>query len=229
MSLVTRRTTVPKNQEPETKFVWTHSDVIALAHVRCQRCMGFGLTRGRGGKNNPCSCVLRAIFRACFNRYRACLEKNGHLNGVRLEINTGWSRGNSRATYGMKAEEYSADFYLVSKRHLSEDEFNLFKLHFLLGGDWKCCCRKLGMDRGNFFHAVYRIEERLGKVFRELKPYPLFPLSDYFSIHQTPVGVARDHDSFSRGEHVRRVRIQAIPGISEPREALYRGRTYKVF
>jgi hypothetical protein len=37
------------------------------------------------------------------------------------------------------------------------------------------------MDRGNFFHAVYRIEQKLGKVFRELEPYPLFPLSDYFN------------------------------------------------
>ena len=26
------------------------------------------------------------------------------------------------------------------------------------------------MDRGNFFHSVYRIEQKLGKVFRELHP-----------------------------------------------------------
>jgi hypothetical protein len=36
------------------------------------------------------------------------------------------------------------------------------------------------MDRGNFFHSVYRIEQKLGRMFRELKPYPLFPLDDYF-------------------------------------------------
>jgi hypothetical protein len=41
------------------------------------------------------------------------------------------------------------------------------------------CCRKLNMDRGNFFHAVYRIEQKLGRVFRELEPYPLFPIDDY--------------------------------------------------
>jgi hypothetical protein len=39
----------------------------------------------------------------------------------------------------------------------------------------------LGMNRGNFFHAVYRIEQKLGRVFRELQPYPLFPLDDYFN------------------------------------------------
>ena len=36
------------------------------------------------------------------------------------------------------------------------------------------------MDRGNFFHAVYRIEQKLGRIFRELEPYPLFPVDDYF-------------------------------------------------
>jgi hypothetical protein len=36
------------------------------------------------------------------------------------------------------------------------------------------------MDRGIFFHAVYRIEQKLGRAFREVTPYPLFPLDDYF-------------------------------------------------
>ncbi len=36
------------------------------------------------------------------------------------------------------------------------------------------------MDRGNFFHAVYRIEQKLGRVFRELEPYSLFPVNEYF-------------------------------------------------
>jgi hypothetical protein len=51
----------------------------------------------------------------------------------------------------------------------------------LLGADWKLCSRKLGIDRGNFFHAVYRIEQKLGRVFRELEPYPLFPVDEYFN------------------------------------------------
>ena len=31
-----------------------------------------------------------------------------------------------------------------------------------------------------FRSAVYSIEQNLGRVFRELDPYPLFPLDDYF-------------------------------------------------
>jgi hypothetical protein len=74
-----------------------------------------------------------------------------------------------------------ADFCLVTRRALTESEHQLFRYHFLLGADWKLCTRKLNMDRGNFFHAVYRIEQKLGRMFRELQPYALFPLADYFN------------------------------------------------
>ncbi|MEO8026879.1 MAG: hypothetical protein ABI823_10410 [Bryobacteraceae bacterium] len=68
----------------------------------------------------------------------------------------------------------------MTKRTLDELEHRLFRYHFILGADWKLCCRKLNVDRGTFFHAVYRIEQKLGRVFRELKPYPLYPLDEYF-------------------------------------------------
>lgn len=73
-----------------------------------------------------------------------------------------------------------ADFCLVSQRTLADREYKIFRYHFLLGADWKLCCRKLKIDRGSFFHDVYRIEQRLGKTFRELEPYGLFPLDEYF-------------------------------------------------
>ena len=44
-----------------------------------------------------------------------------------------------------------------------QTEDKIFRYHFLLGADWKLCARKLGIDRGNFFHAVYRIEQKLGR------------------------------------------------------------------
>ena len=89
--------------------------------------------------------------------------------------------GRSRpSTWGRKDEEYIADFTLIARRNLTEEEHRLFRYHFLLGADWKLCSRQLGIDRGNFFHAIYRIEQKLGRVFRELEPYPLFPLDDYF-------------------------------------------------
>jgi hypothetical protein len=84
-------------------------------------------------------------------------------------------------TWGRKDEEYIADFCLVARRTLNAEEHRLFRFHFLLGADWKLCSRKLGLDRGTFFHAVYRLEQKLGRVFRELEPYGLFPLDEYFN------------------------------------------------
>ena len=100
------------------------------------------------------------------------------MSHVRLEIVGGQDR---RQVWGRKDEEYIADFCLVSKRFLDEFEYKLFRFHFLLGADWKLCSRQLHIDRGNFFHAVYRIEQKLGRTFRELEPYPLYPLDEYFN------------------------------------------------
>ena len=73
-----------------------------------------------------------------------------------------------------------ADFCLVSRRVLDDFDHKIFRYHFLLGADWRLCCRQLGIDRGTIFHAIYRIEQQLGRAFAELKPYPLYPLNEYF-------------------------------------------------
>jgi hypothetical protein len=127
--------------------------------------------------STPCNCVFRAIFRACYARFKQCASKEKHISRVSLEANPGRQRKN---VWGRKDEEFMADFVLVSRRTLSEYEYKLFKYHFLLGADWKLCCRKLGIDRGEFFHEVYRVQQKLGRTFRELEPYALFPLDEYF-------------------------------------------------
>jgi hypothetical protein len=99
------------------------------------------------------------------------------MGKVRLEPVAGTEGSFS---WGMKDEEFMADFWLVSKRALEDDEFRIFRFHFLLGADWKLCCRRLNMDRGSFFHQLYRIEQKLGRVYRELRPHALFPLDEYF-------------------------------------------------
>jgi hypothetical protein len=100
------------------------------------------------------------------------------VSRVSLESNPGRQR---KSVWGMKNEEFIADFCLVSRRTLDENQYKIFKYHYLLGADWKLCCRKLGMERGAFFHEAYRIEQKLGRVFRELKPFALFPIDEYFN------------------------------------------------
>jgi hypothetical protein len=175
-------------------FEWNRSETIAVAKESCSQCHGLGLrarSASRRGPEAPCNCVLREIFRSCYARFRYCVEKEKHMSRVRLEIIGGRDR---RAVWGRKDEEFIADFCLVSRRLLNEFEQKVFRFHFLLGADWKLICRKTGMNRGNFFHNLYRVQQKLGQTFSELRPYPLFPLDDYFynnKPHEDPLIDAR--------------------------------------
>jgi hypothetical protein len=82
--------------------------------------------------------------------------------------------------YSRKREEYMADFCMVTRRALGEDEYKMFRYVYLLGADWRLCCSRLKLDRGTFFHSVYRMQERLGRYYAELEPFPLYPLDEYF-------------------------------------------------
>ncbi len=160
------------------KMEWTRSETLALAQQSCTFCYGRGLRPGRAGASAPCNCVFRAIFRACYERFRLCVSKEKHVSRVSLEANPGLTR---KSVWGLKDEEYVADFCLVSRRALSLREHRIFRYHYLLGADWKLCCQKLNTDRGSFFHEIYRLEQKLGRVFRELEPHALFPVDEYFN------------------------------------------------
>jgi hypothetical protein len=131
----------------------------------------------RGGREAPCQCVLRAVFRACYNRFRECAAVS-QVGGVTLDFRPGHE---GRRSYSRKREEFVADFCIISRRVLDEFEQRIFRYYFLLGAGWKLCCRQLQMDRGFFFHMVYRIQQKLGLAFAETVPYPLYPVIDYFA------------------------------------------------
>lgn len=154
---------------------WKFSETLAMAREGCVRCGGLGLMHKT---RTPCHCVTRAIFRTCFNRFRE-IEAAPHRSRIWLEricqTRTAW-----RISYGRKNEEYCADFLLLAKRALTPAQWKLFRLHKLLGADWQLCTRQLQMSRGNFFHEVYRIEQKLGRAFAETEPFALFPLAAYF-------------------------------------------------
>jgi hypothetical protein len=156
---------------------WNRSNTIGLAKASCAQCNGYGLRIIRQGVEVPCNCVFRAVFRACFNRFRTCVAREHHISTATLEFCAGIA---SRRSYGRKTEEYMADFCLVSQRTLDEFERRVFRNHFLLGADWRLCCRQMKIDRGSFFHAIYRIEQKLGHAFTEIEPYALYPTDEYF-------------------------------------------------
>ena len=162
---------------------WTRSETLALASHTCTLCHGLGMRTCRQGASSPCSCVYRSVFRACLDRFR--LSANKEKSRTKVTLDRAGASGERRYSWGRKDEEYLADFVLVSRRTLTEEEYRLFKFHVLLGADWKLCCRQLKMERGRFFHAVYRIQEKLGKVFSELQPFALYPVDEYFGSNRT--------------------------------------------
>jgi hypothetical protein len=153
-------------------------DVICLAKEGCTSCGGHGFHTC--DKTWVCECVLRAIFRICYARFKHCTRSySTGSSAVRLEPVS--HAINSPRIYGRKNEEYLADFTLIAKRTLTNPhEYQIFKFHFLLGADWKLCCVRLKIERGEFFHALYRIQQKLGRAFRETQPYSIFPLDEYF-------------------------------------------------
>jgi hypothetical protein len=147
--------------------------------MKCAQCHGLGMRRSEHrGTLLPCDCVFRAIFRVCHKRFRECVLMEKRISTVTLDWSDGGASG--RRSYGRKIEEYIADFSLTGRRILDETQYAIFRYHFLLGADWRLCCRYLKMEKGNFFHKVYRVMALLGREFAETQPYALFPLDEYF-------------------------------------------------
>ena len=163
---------------------WNRSNAIGLALASCTQCAGHGMREIQSNMEIPCSCVFRAIFRACYRRFRECASPGVFPGAVSLDHLEGPI---GKRIYGLKREEYMADFCLVAKRVLDEEEYRIFRFHHLLGADYRLCCRQLKLERSVFFRIVHRLERKLGRAFREIEPYPLFPLSDYFT------GPAKEH------------------------------------
>ena len=82
----------------------------------------------------------------------------------------------SNATVNLNISIQEGPQYHMGKLDIVADK----EVAVRLGAEWKLCCRQLKMEKGEFFHCVYRIQQKLGHAFRELTPYPLFPLDEYF-------------------------------------------------
>src|SRR6266849_2097143 len=100
----------------ELEMDWTRSETLALAMHHCTQCHGSGLRLARQGVLTPCNCVLRSIFRICYNRFIQCVTQEKYLSHTSVEPHMGRSRP---STWGRKDEEFSADFCLVSRRALT--------------------------------------------------------------------------------------------------------------
>lgn len=161
-----------------------------------------------------CRCVARRVFREVWCRYIYAAHAGMWV----------WRVGVEKCPWGFltghKHVEFAADVVLSARRVLDDWHFQVWKVHFLEGKDWREClpplrrfARLSGRDerlasRGHFFHSVYRVEERLGRTWAEMEPYPLFPTRVYYRAHwlgwkQIPKPHAC-HPRFFRTEEVMR-------------------------
>jgi hypothetical protein len=150
------------------------SDLIALALPTCCHCNGTGLRSAEG----VCLCVERKVFKIVMERYRDIVEGELFIAPLSLENAGNGPKGLVRV--GRPHEEFLADVSLVAKRTLDPLEYDVFRFHMLYGADHKACCKRLNIDRGTFFHAVYRVEAKAGRAFRTTAPYPIYPVNGYF-------------------------------------------------
>jgi len=146
--------------------------------MACSLCHGDGIRTVHNNREVVCNCVYRAAFRACLNRFRECVLSSTVSSPVEIEACNG---RDTHRRYCRKREEYMADFTLLARRVLTPLEHRVFRIHFLLGADWKLCTRQMNVDRGTFFHFVYLVEQKMGRAVREVEPYALYPLDEYFS------------------------------------------------
>jgi hypothetical protein len=180
-----RQRHAPAPDLPRPDWAW-------LALASCHTCKGSGV-RMRGAKNpvtrridwrlDACHCVNRAVFRQCLRRLREIRVMQGAARSTASWVYASRraARGRNGYIWGRLNEEFVADFFLIARRELSTLDWRVFKLHMLDGGDWHVCTRILGIDRGLFFHKVYQIEQKLGRIYRDLQPYGLWPIDQYFS------------------------------------------------
>ena len=153
---------------------WTRQ-FIALAVEGCAKCFGTGARLGN--KTQLCQCVTREIFNALHRKYHGIASRmEGVSSCVPVLIRGGID---ASFTWSMRNEEFTADFYLLAKRCLDARHFRIFQLHIIDGWQWRECCNRLKIDRGTFFHAVYRIKHIVGLAAVQLRPYPLYPIDQY--------------------------------------------------
>jgi hypothetical protein len=155
---------------------WTRSHARGLARDNCFKCNGSGLVSGPE-LNTPrgCGCVHQAIFWICFDRFKQLVEQDRYLGSLPQQQHAGAS------ARGRKDDEFIADFVLVGQRSLSPFHNRIFSVRVLLRADSKFCCDRLGINLSTLRHGIYTISERLGRVYAELGPLPLFPLDEYFN------------------------------------------------
>ena len=151
---------------------WTRSQTLSLSNSRCPYCFGSGILQSWKSSGDPCKCVLRNVFRRALRRIlKNRIEKYYRYTSSKVER---WERSRSTSfVSGYDLVEYEADFERLIFINISPEAYKLVKGYHLDKKGYEVMSRELRLSKGRFFHEVYRTEAAAGRMFAELKPYPL--------------------------------------------------------
>ena len=103
----------------------------------------------------------------------------------------GHAQGKCAIAASFKRAEFSADFVMTARRALASRpiELAVFEFHFLAGEEWKVAVPHVNshlrlarpLNRGSFFHAVYRAQEMVARNILTTAPYRRYPTRAYFA------------------------------------------------
>ena len=171
---------------------------VALSKPSCRRCAGLGAIRTRRGYRT-CVCVLRRVFHACLTSYHHCEASMGSAGAVQYE-RVGHAQGRCAIVASFKRAEYAADFILLARRVLAHRpvELAVFEAYHVDGLEWRVAVPRVNrilhpprpLNRGSFFHAVYRAESLIAAAIVASQPYSLFPPRLY-PLRNHPQRIAR--------------------------------------
>jgi hypothetical protein len=154
----------------ESSSIWGAVPLVAVSLAKCTRCSGTGYIQR---SKQPCGCALRGMF----DEVWAVFEE------VHEDCSSSYVTAEGRWMFGRKREEFAADVLAVSRRTLQFEEWRLFEMHHFRSKPWSECIGPLQLSRGNFFHAVYRVKEELGRAWAEAG---LWPVRSYFACRHLP-------------------------------------------
>jgi hypothetical protein len=140
---------------------------LALAKRECIYREGTGML-----SRSICNCVYREAFRHCFRMFFKLEQEPKFLS--RVDLTRDGPRGSRSTSDGLHNFNFSRPKRRVLRRLLSDDQAHAerrrvesFQAPLPGRRDMEMCCQQLKIDRGPFFHAVYRIQNKLGRAYIE--------------------------------------------------------------
>jgi hypothetical protein len=172
---------------------WTPSIAADLSRYGCPECAGTGVPGRRRlsvclppepeaapGETTVvrlCTCVYRAVFRACYRRFLHCGRLDPSMRKISYERTP---RAVDRSlVWARRNEDFRADFHASGLRVLPKHLYQLFSFYYLHGAKMAMVCRRLGISDRRAYDWMAEIETIVGREIAHLQPYSLFPPQGY--------------------------------------------------